>query len=338
MCACLATRRHARFLGELGPLHLCSSMADATPGEPKVGSDSYAALAAFFTSADAPALVTSTAPQLIPDSPSAPKDIISRKTSRPLFWSPDSSPVSEGRGLLLNSSGPSSSLVQQRLSYQALDQEGVRASAEDEQLKNTSQFNGALEDAFDLGDLSENAHMRSRTPPRDIQTTSSESKTDIADESLSMDDMTVDVRPDRLIRTTWTLQNIIFPNTLLVALVFWFIIYPGISFNGSAGSTDDLSSGATNEGSTPIVSVVYSNALDHSSCDNSHVVIGSGAGDGGAAERSAQSGAAAPGDHYSPVRYFMCTQEHGANFALMAIDVFLSRAPYRIAHVHHVST
>lgn len=335
MCACLATRRHARFLGELAPLHICSSSAASTPSEPRVGSDSYAALAAFFTSAEAPALVTSTAPQLIPNSPSAPTDIIPRRASRPLFWSPDSSPISEGQGLLLSTHDPSLSVVQQRLSYQSFENEVIHVSADGVQMKSTSQFHEVVsEDASGLGASSETISMQSRTPRSEIQSIN-ESKPDITDEWLSMDDMTVDVRPDRLIRTTWILQNIIFPNTLLVAIVFWFIIYPGISFNGSAGGTDDLSSGSANEGSSSIDSVVEHNILDQSSSDNAGIATGSGASNE-AAELSTQSGTAAPGDHYSPVRYFMCTQEHGANFALMAIDVFLSRAPYRIAQVHHV--
>jgi hypothetical protein len=34
----------------------------------------------------------------------------------------------------------------------------------------------------------------------------------------------------------------------------------------------------------------------------------------------------------------MCTQEHGANFVVIAADVFMSRAPYRLAHTHHAAS
>lgn len=110
------------------------------------------------------------------------------------------------------------------------------------------------------------------------------------------------VRPDSLIRLTWILQNIIFPNTLLVAAIFWFIIYPGVTFNGSGTSTDDLSS-----------------AHD-----------AAGAADGGADSSNY--------DNYSEWRYVMVCQEHGMNFVVIAVDVFLSRAPFRLAHTAHAAT
>jgi hypothetical protein len=157
------------------------------------------------------------------------------------------------------------------------------------------------------------------------------------DQLSPLDDLDGGVRPDRLIRTTWLLQNVIFPNALLVALVFWFVVYPGVTFNGEAGSTDDLSSGAAQESRNYIDRSVGSSSVgDGDASGDGIIVYGADVTGAGAANPALGIAATASADHYTPWRYFMCTQEHGANFLLMAADVFLSRAPYRIAHVHHV--
>jgi len=108
---------------------------------------------------------------------------------------------------------------------------------------------------------------------------------------VAMVDPKAHLRPDRLIRATWLIQNMIYPNTLLVTGVFWLIIYPGVTIgaNSPDGATDDLTHGRRLDGG------------------------------------------------YTPMKFAIVTQEHGMNFVVMALDVFLSNAPFRMAHIHHVT-
>ena len=112
------------------------------------------------------------------------------------------------------------------------------------------------------------------------------------------------VRPDTLLRATWLLQNVIYPNTLMVTLLFWLVVYPGVTFNHLTAD-DDLTKSCKDDESG-----------------------GCGGDNDGSSEEV----------HYSAWRMAIVTQEHGTNLAVMALDVFLSRAPYRmVAHAHHAA-
>ena len=114
-----------------------------------------------------------------------------------------------------------------------------------------------------------------------------------------------------LLRWTWLLQNMMYPNALFVTLLFWFIVYPGVTFNHLAVD-DDLIGGHHIKVDANVTNAT--SAGDRSYSWNSHKT------------------------HYNLWRMAIVTQEHGINFLVMAMDVFLSRAPYRmVAHAHHAA-
>ena len=160
---------------------------------------------------------------------------------------------------------------------------------------------------------------------------------DVAEVALLRSDT---VTPGPLLRWTWVLQNVIFPNTLMVTLVFWLVIYPGVTFNHLTADDDMTRTDDDDDGGHLHRHHSYYYHRKHGDkdiVDDASSSSSSGGRDDDLSSLSSLSSAAdSEGSHYDFWRMAIVTQEHGVNCAVMALDVFLSRAPYRmVAHAHH---
>ena len=159
---------------------------------------------------------------------------------------------------------------------------------------------------------------------------------DVAEVALLRSDTAT---PGPLLRWTWVLQNVIFPNTLMVTLVFWLVIYPGVTFNHLTADDDMTRTDDDDDGGHLHRHHSYYYHRKHGDkdiVDDASSSSSSGGDDDLSSLSSLSSAADSEGSHYDFWRMAIVTQEHGVNCAVMALDVFLSRAPYRmVAHAHH---